>query len=514
MAMALLIAAYAALRVWGITSSCLWFDEIFGVHAAEHSWDTILSFVALDLIHPPLFYVLLKLWIGLVGESLFWLRMFPVGLSLLALIPFLALCRELKLDRGAALLALLFLTVNGALIKYSQEVRMYSMLMCLSLLSIWLFARYFYRGKNLIALALVNILLVYTHYFGWFVIGAEVTAILIFQRMKWRGAVTMIGSSLAAFSPWIVAIWNAARSGSEVGQNIGWMERPGIRAIFQFKLALIEPFYQQMSSVEAASVYLVTVPLMLVFAVTIVFFAVEWPKRGQDEKLRVYLLVVLTAVPVAAALAVSWTLPYSIWGTRHLVVVFAPISILLAVVIASLINKGAKRAVIILILLLTGCAFVVHARRERSEFIWCAWERLAEDLVNAPTKPPFKPLYVFEDLIAYHFWSELRIYPEFYSVNVVKGVEGIPDDPAYFLPRGFSDVKTVRLDQIAEPRIWIAFRAPITKHNDLDPASFSFIPVNALERLGYQRERLKKLDLGGQSAYLIEMVKRPRPVIE
>src|SRR5690242_4508548 len=79
---------YACLRVWNLTASCLWFDEIFSVHAAEHNWQSLFSFVARDLIHPPLFYVLLKIWILAGGESLIWLRLFPVFFSLLALIPF------------------------------------------------------------------------------------------------------------------------------------------------------------------------------------------------------------------------------------------------------------------------------------------------------------------------------------------------------------------------------------------------------------------------------------------
>src|SRR6188768_330726 len=90
-ALGMLVVIYAAVRCWGLTASCLWFDEIFGVHAAEHSWDSLLSFVALDLIHPPLFYVLLKLWIGVGGEALGWLRAFPVIFAVAALIPFFGL---------------------------------------------------------------------------------------------------------------------------------------------------------------------------------------------------------------------------------------------------------------------------------------------------------------------------------------------------------------------------------------------------------------------------------------
>src|SRR5437879_6284282 len=91
-----LCIVFVVLRLCHLTDSCLWFDEIFSIHAAEHSWNSILSFVAQDLIHPPLFYLLLKIWITAGGESLFWLRLFPVIFSVAALIPFVLLCRELK----------------------------------------------------------------------------------------------------------------------------------------------------------------------------------------------------------------------------------------------------------------------------------------------------------------------------------------------------------------------------------------------------------------------------------
>src|SRR6185436_12668046 len=107
----------------------------------------------------------------------------PVAFSVLALVPFLYLCRELKQPREVTMLALTFLAVNGSLIKYAQELRMYSMLMFMTLLSMWLFARYFNRGKSFVWLVIANVLLVYTHYFGWLVIGSEVVALLIFQHI-------------------------------------------------------------------------------------------------------------------------------------------------------------------------------------------------------------------------------------------------------------------------------------------------------------------------------------------
>src|SRR5829696_3395914 len=203
---------YIAARIWRLTDSCLWFDEIFSVHAAEHDWSSLFSFVAKDLIHPPLFYLILKLWIAVGGESVFWLRLLPVAFSVLASFPFVRLARELKLKTSVILLSLFLLSVNGALIKYTQTLRMYSMLMFMALLSMWLFARYFNRGKSWVPLVIANILLVYTHYFGWLVIATEVAAILWLQPVKWRRMVGMFGIVAAAFMPGAITVVQATRN--------------------------------------------------------------------------------------------------------------------------------------------------------------------------------------------------------------------------------------------------------------------------------------------------------------
>jgi len=53
----LVIVLFLLARLWHLTANCLWFDEIFSLHAAEHSWRTLLPFAAADLVHPPLFYI-------------------------------------------------------------------------------------------------------------------------------------------------------------------------------------------------------------------------------------------------------------------------------------------------------------------------------------------------------------------------------------------------------------------------------------------------------------------------
>ena len=448
----LVIAAiYIAARMWGLMASCLTFDEIFSVHAAEHDWISLWSFVAQDLIHPPLFYALLKIWIAVGGEGLLWLRLFPVVFAIVAIYPFVSLCIELKIGLWPRLLALFFLAVNGPLIKYAQEVRMYSVLLCLSIFSMWLFARYFVKGKSLVPLIIVNVLLVWTHYFGWFVVIAEVGTIILVQRIKWRPALIMLAVTVVTFIPWVLGVITAAGQGAGLGQNIGWMQRPGLSAIAQFKLNLIEPFYFQASNVDPISIFRVTVPLLLIVTVSAFAYILHWKERETDEKRSVGFLVVFAVFPTLAALFLSWLLPYSIWGTRHLITVFPPVTILLSVVLARMPAPKLRTAALTLLLLFTGYAFAVQAVRPVPQYIWCAWEQLAAQL------PPEKEttIYALEDDIAYHLWFAERNNQ---TLKIYKLEAGAPEDPAYFLPRGFDDVKRIGIKDIDDKEFWLAFR--------------------------------------------------------
>lgn len=499
-----LTAVYVVLRLWRLTDSCLWFDEIFSVHAAEHSWNSILNFVALDLIHPPLFYVLLKLWIGVGSESVFWLRLLPVIFSIIAIFPFIAFCRELKLTFWTQALALFLLAVNGSLIKYAQEARMYSLLMCLSLFSMWLFARYFNRGKNFVPLLIVNVFLVYTHYFGWFVVASEVVAILVFQRIIWRRIATMFAIVLATFLPWMIAVYQAASSGSDLGQNIGWMARPNVREIIVFIFDLIEPFYSQAASSEPASIYRVSIPILLIVIVTWIAYLLTWKNRTDDERRTILLLLVFIKLPVIITFIASWLLPYSVWGTRHLIIVFPLLAIFTATTLFCLLNFKLKTASVSLLFLFTGYAFFITCHRPQTYYSWCAFEPL---ISQAATQKSEK-IYVLEDLVAYHVWFALRNNP---SVKVAKiaNFDGVVEDKAYFLPRSFNEIEIADFRGVKDPQIWIAFReSSIFISSPMNSLNKSSVDVVAeFEHKGYVVTD-RRMARGGQAVYFVKMQKK------
>lgn len=497
---ALICLIYVALRFWNLTASCLWFDEIFSVHAATLSWKNLFWFVAQDLIHPPFFYVLLKIWISIGGESLFWLRFFPVFFSIAALVPFILLCRELKLNFPAIALALTFFAVNGSLIKITQEVRMYSVLLCLALASMWLFARFLNSGKNFFVLTFANVLLVHTHYYGWLVVLSEAAAIFILQRVKIRRISLMLGANLIAFAPWIFTVWSAAKVNANVGQNIGWMIKPDLFVVLQFVFDLFEPIYFQQSSKDEATIFLITLPILIAaFAAFGLYFA-DWKNKTDEEKRNSILLLIFALAPVLSAFAASWILPYSIWGTRHLIIALAPAAILSAIAFASIKFRHLKTAVLVLVFLLFGAAVLFQAARRKTVYIWCAWENLANNLYEStPAREAAANIriYTFEDLVAYHFWFALRDSERKFQVVKVNKIENLIEDKAYFLPRGFEEIQTT--NDFAGERFFIAFRDK--NWNESKP------PLQILIQKGYKIGEPKVFEAQGMKAFLVEVRK-------
>jgi uncharacterized membrane protein len=484
---------YITLRLWHLNDSCLWFDEIFSVHAAEHDWKDLFWFAAQDLIHPPLFYIFLKIWIQIGGESLFWLRLFPVIFSIIAVVPFLLLCRQLKLSFPTIALALAFFAVNGSCIKYAQEVRMYSLLMCVGLFSLWLFTRFVNMGKGFPTLIIINILLVYTHYFGWLIIVSEFLAAAILARHRLKHIALTCAVTFVSFTPWIYAVWEASKINSNVGQNIGWMTKPNFTSIFRFIFDLFEPIYFEQSNTDAPAIILITLPILAVWILAFGFYCADWKSLSEIEKRNFYLLTIFFLTPITLAFAASWITPYSVWGTRHLIIAFAPFVILTAFAFSKIKFRQLRTAGLSLIFLLFGVAFLFQTTRTKPKYIWCAWENLAQNLdKNQPAK-----IYIFEDLVAYHFWFALRNSDKQIQVVKINSLEGLMEDKAYFLPRGFDGVQTA--NDFEGERFFVAFRDKT--FNESAP------PLQILKAQGYKIGEPQVIEAQGLKAFLVEVRK-------
>ena len=64
-----IIALAAVLRFAGLGHNSLWFDEAFVVWVGAHRWQDVLPLLSGHDFHPPLYYLLVKAWIGVAGTG-------------------------------------------------------------------------------------------------------------------------------------------------------------------------------------------------------------------------------------------------------------------------------------------------------------------------------------------------------------------------------------------------------------------------------------------------------------
>jgi uncharacterized membrane protein len=484
---------YVAARLWQLTSTCLWFDEIFGVHAAEHSWRQLFQFVALDLVHPPLFYCLLKLWIAIGGESLVWLRLLPFIISVLAIAPFLLICRELALSRFGTATAFLLFAVNGAAIKYTQEVRMYSLLIFLVLLSIWLFLRLRVDARFAIALSLVNALLVSTHYFGWLIVLTEVSVLLLKYRRPLKEAVLVIAVPFLATVVWLTII-AANRGNEELSQNIGWMTRPGFGELWSFVLMLAEPFYFQRTSADPVSMFWISVPMLVLLALAVTLGSTSRDKMDPARRDQVPLILTFVLAPLVVTLALSWIFPFSIWGNRHLVIVLPAMFILVGLMFER-IGRVWKIGLVVPMAAMILVGGLAATDRKVDMPAWCGWDKLAEQKEHANTRPAV----AVEDLAAYHVWFSLRKTSPGPEIIKLSDVPGVQEDSAYFIPRGFDGIRRQPLDKLDLPEFDLYYRAG--KIDVEQP------PLNSILAKGYSISERAEVVGRGEAAIRLTLVR-------
>ena len=112
-------------------------SQVLQYQQVQHATSVLALIVDLarhDPQHPPLYYLLAKLWVDLWGDSVYVLRRLSVLFSALSLPAMYWLLRELEASRRAAALALLLMCVSPLFILYGQEAREYA-LWSLALLS-------------------------------------------------------------------------------------------------------------------------------------------------------------------------------------------------------------------------------------------------------------------------------------------------------------------------------------------------------------------------------------------
>ena len=293
-----------------------WIDEGLSVGISDRPLLDIPDALRLDG-SPPLYYMLLHVWMKVAGTSEEAVRTLSVACALL-MVPIAWWAARGLWGTRAGWMGAVLVATNPFLTQYAQEGRMYSLVALLALVASAAFARAFVRGSRdwAIAYAVVLAAMLYTHNWALF-FGAACG--LVWLYLVWRsderretlilGAIAF-GCGLALYLPWVpTTLYQVAHTGAP------WSEPPTVVALLGTPGTMLGQFAQ--------------VALLLAAGAGLAVL-LRQPQRSPAAW-----LLAITVLTIALAWTSSQLSPA--WANRYLAVAAAP---LLLAVAAGLAHAG------------------------------------------------------------------------------------------------------------------------------------------------------------------------------
>lgn len=339
------------LRIYDLASESLWFDEGYSIRVAHLNLPQIVEDCSQDA-HPPLYYIILHYWINLFGDSEFSTRFLSVIFGFFAIFMIYKV-GSLIFDKEVGILSSLILGLSVFHIHYSQEVRMYSLVSLLTLLSIYFFIKLLEKRSLIVSTGYIlsSILLIYTHAYGLFIImGQNIYLVALFllskgvYKLNFGRWILLQAILVALFAPWIRTLIGRI---SEV-QNGWWLPVPSTLTIihtffiYSGRSALLLFLFIILSYITIITIFPISLTILKVFY--------EKPNPNKIYLLLAWLLTTI-ALPfiisqfsqpvyryrctIGASLAFYLLVAY---GIRNIKYTYAKLVIITIVIVFSLVN--------------------------------------------------------------------------------------------------------------------------------------------------------------------------------
>ena len=306
-----------ALRVATLRQESVDGDELFSRRVAIVPLRSAFETARNDLVHPPLYYLVLKVGTSIWGASALGIRLWSLVFGAATLVVVAAIGATLPGARYGGILAAAMLALNRELVFYSQQARSYSLYTLLVvLLVLWVsaVARNGERQKTWLWVAgyFLMVALVYTHYVAAVYVLFAVCSLLVSKlpsKVKILAITISVGAAFT-FVPWLLAIAEVYRLKHGVGANLDWQGHPSVydlKAIFASAIGVME--------FKGAT----TLALILVVILSISALSLSPQGRSVRESPTLLVLFSLATVPPFIIFALS-TRPFylPLFGVRHL----------------------------------------------------------------------------------------------------------------------------------------------------------------------------------------------------
>jgi len=419
------VAAAFALTFAG---GSVWLDEAFSVQVAESPWARFWELLRNDN-GPPLYYALLRGWIALFGDGERAVRLLSAVAGVAAVVPAIALGRELGGgSRASGLAAGLLFACSAQLALHARAARMYALVMLLAAITTWLWVRWLRTSSRtpLLAFALATALGAYTHYWFAFLTLAQVIAAAVALRRKSWPLLAAAAAGWLPFLAWAPVFAAQLRNGSRA-----WIPR-------------IHPW----APLEAMADVL-GLPATIALAMLIAVLA--WRQRPHlDASFRAACVLLAVALLVPFALSLRHPVFFPI---RHAAVAVPTLTALLGALLARLLQP---RALAALLAAAAALRAATHAAEGQAAIAREADSDRGAAAYLASHATPGSDVVICVGLSG----PALRYYLRHPELDLVAFPNEMTRHPAWIDPAAFSpsalDAEAATLDQwLGERPVWL-----------------------------------------------------------
>ena len=200
-------------------NSSIWFDEAYSAYLVRGDFKQIWEMTAVD-VHPPLFYFLLKIWSIMFGTSAVAMRFMSVFFGLIAIVFIFHLVKK-WFGVKVASVATLTAAVSPMLVRYSQEMRMYTLVLLIVVMATYYLTLALEKGtersgrKYWAIYAVLMAIGMWTHYFSAFMWIAQLVLIvkkmggvkaIIREAAKRRMILLVYSLAVILYLPWLPSV--------------------------------------------------------------------------------------------------------------------------------------------------------------------------------------------------------------------------------------------------------------------------------------------------------------------
>ena len=202
-----LLMAAVALRAFALTHQSLWRDEVDALRFATAPWREMLDTFTQPGWNGPLYFFLLRGWVALTGQSEFALRYLSLLLGVAAVALAFALSKRLTDARTAFLCSAVF-SISPYFIWYSQEAKMYTLVLALAALGVYALRRGIETNRVgwWATLVAATSIAVYCHILAALLIPVEMILAFVWgigarQSGRWKGALVSFACLTLPYLP-------------------------------------------------------------------------------------------------------------------------------------------------------------------------------------------------------------------------------------------------------------------------------------------------------------------------